>query len=101
MLSERERQALDEIERTISRSDPRLAQMLGRARTDRVARRYRWAHDVVAVVAMLSGVLCLCLGQIGAGLTAVAFAAIVVLVRRARFAPPERPASGPRRPRPI
>jgi hypothetical protein len=85
MLSEPEQRVLHEIERTIVASDPGLASLLTASHGARRRRGARVAHDVVCVVAALSGVLCLGLGQIASGLAALVFAAVVLEVRRARF----------------
>lgn len=85
MLSESERRALDEIELTLASNDPSFAQMLGDPATSRASRRARLVYDAVAVFSMLLGVGCVALGQIGAGLVAMIFAAVVVMARRARF----------------
>lgn len=87
VLSEREQQALREIERAISTDDPRLASALRRSRLSTSAWWTRLVHDAVAVFAALLAVLCVVLGEVGPGFAAGLFAAIVFTVRRRRFPP--------------
>ncbi|WP_084210531.1 DUF3040 domain-containing protein [Pseudonocardia acaciae] len=96
VLSEREQQALDEIERGISSDDPRLAAALRRSRVSRQAWWTRLVHDMVIVFSAMLAILCVVLGQVGAGFVAGLFAAVVVVVRRRRF--PARAGSPRRRP---
>lgn len=91
MLSEREQQALGEIERTISVTDPRLAALLRSTRTGRRVHWARLAHDLVIVVSVLSAILCIAVAQVGAGLIALLFAAVVLAVRQLRFANGKEP----------
>jgi hypothetical protein len=91
MLSEREQQALGEIERTISTTDPRLAALL---RSSRAGQRLDWArlaHDLVIVVSVLSAVLCIVVAEVGAALIALLFAAVVLAVRWRRFVKTNEP----------
>jgi len=98
MLSEPEQRVLHEIERRIVASDPGLASLLTSPHGQRKRRGARVAHDVVCVVAAILGVLCLVLGQIASGLAALVFAAVVLEVRKARFASDSaRPARKTRR----
>jgi len=98
MLSEPEQRVLHEIERTIVASDPGLATLLTARRAGGPGRGARIAYDVVWVLSALLGVLCLVLGQIGPGLGAVVFAALVLELRRMRFPTvPARPAPVERR----
>ena len=93
MLSEHERRALREIEQSVAAHDPAFAAMLS-PRSNRVIRRMRLAHDVVAGLAIVLALVCLPLGQIGAGLASLLFAGVVIALRRQRFpkvAPPQAP----------
>jgi Protein of unknown function (DUF3040) len=85
MLSRREGEALREIERMLSADGPGLEVLLRTQRTDRWWRRVRRVHDLVIAISVLLAVLCLALGQIGAGLVSVVFAAAVVQLRYWRF----------------
>lgn len=87
VLSEREQQALREIERAISADDPRLASALRRSRTSTSAWWMRLAHDAVAALAVLLAVLCIALGEVGPGFASGLFAVVVIVVRRRRFPP--------------
>jgi hypothetical protein len=95
MLSEPEQRVLHEIEQTLAASDPGLASLLSTRRAGGPGRVARVAHDVVFVLAAVSGLLCLVLGQIGSGMVALLFAVVVLEVRRARFTvPAAQPATG-------
>ncbi|GAA5173044.1 hypothetical protein GCM10023321_73820 [Pseudonocardia eucalypti] len=94
MLSERERQVLGEIERTVTASDPALASLLGASRPPRAFNWNRIAYDAVTVLAVLSAMLCIALGAFGAGMVATLFAMVVLSVRRLRF--PKNPVPRPR-----
>lgn len=87
MLSEREQQALREIERAISTDDPRLASALRRTKLSTSAWWTRLAHDAVAALAVILAVLCVALGEVGPGFAAGLFAAVVIAIRRRRFPP--------------
>ena len=98
MLSERERQALVEIEQSIAASDPRLAAMLSTSR-GRQRERVAWsrlAHDLVMTLAIVSAVLCVALGEGSAGMVAAIFAVVVLMARRVKFPPDANSAEGPR-----
>ncbi|HEX4247377.1 MAG TPA: DUF3040 domain-containing protein [Pseudonocardia sp.] len=85
MLSEPEQRVLHEIERTIVASDPELASLLTTRKDAGTGRGLKIAHDAVFVLSAMLGLLCLALGQIGSGMVALLFAAVVLEVRRARF----------------
>jgi hypothetical protein len=95
MLSEAECRALEGIELSLAADDPRFAESLGSQGPSRHLRRARLAHDVVAAIAVLLGVACLALGQLGPGMLTLGFAGLVMGVRQARFAASSQ---GPRRP---
>jgi Protein of unknown function (DUF3040) len=91
MLSEPEQRLLHEIERTIAATDPRLATLLSAPRRHARRRALKIVHDVVCVMSLALGLLCLVLGEVGSGLAAVVFAALVLQTRRMRFPPTPRP----------
>jgi hypothetical protein len=97
MLSDNERKALREIELRAASDDPAFAAMLS-PKSNRAVRRMRLAYDVVAAVAIVLALVCIPLGQVGPGLVALAFGALVIALRRRRFAElsppsPTRPGS--------
>ncbi len=81
MLSEREQQAIDEIEQQISEQDPRFVASMQRLLPGRVGRWTRRGYDAVIVVAALSALLCLTLSVPGAALTAVLLAVVTGYLR--------------------
>jgi len=87
MLTDRERRTLREIERGLSLDAPDLAEMMRTRRVRRSVNGARLAYDTVAVIAVLSAIGCLFLGVFGSAAVAALFAAVVVGVRRVRFAP--------------
>jgi Protein of unknown function (DUF3040) len=99
MLSEPEQRRLHEIERILTATDPKLATLLG-ARPGGRRRVERILHDVVCVMSLLLGLLCLVLGQVSSGFASVAFAVLVIQTRRMRF-PPNATARTPVEPHPI
>lgn len=96
MLNEAELNALREIERTLSADDPSLAAKLKSARVGRSVRRERLARDLIITLALLLALVCMISGQVGAGLVAALFAAVVLVLRCRRFRPrwPRRRAGG-------
>ena len=84
MLSEREQQTLQEIERGLVLEAPELVNQM-QAPPQRPGRRVRAVHDVVAVVAVLLAVVCLLAGAWLAGTVATLFAMDVLLVRHLRY----------------
>jgi hypothetical protein len=99
MLSEPEQRALQQIERSMATSDPDLAALLSVPPAPRRGRRARrLAYDAVFALSVLLGLPCLFLGQIGAGLGALLFAAVVLQARRMRFGRVTPPRDRRRRP---
>jgi hypothetical protein len=96
MLSEHERRALREIEQSVAAHDPTFAAMLS-PRSNRFVQRMRLAHDLVAGLAIALALICIPLGEIGAGLASLVFAAVVIVMRRQRF-PQVSPPQAPTRP---
>lgn len=85
MLSERERQALEEIEREVSAQDPHLAASL-RTETGKSSRwSQQWPYTAMAVVAWALAAGCLLLGLPMAMLGAAALGVSAVALRRWRF----------------
>jgi Protein of unknown function (DUF3040) len=84
MLSEHERRALREIELTVASDDPAFAALLS-LRSTHANRAMRLAYDLVAGLSIALVLVCMPLGQVGAGFVALVFAALVILVRRRRF----------------
>lgn len=90
MLSERERRALEEIERGVAAEDPRLAQSL--SQRDSADPRERWPYTAAIGVAWALVATCLLLGLPAAMLGAAALAMLAIVVRRWQFpAPRTRP----------
>jgi hypothetical protein len=87
VLSEREQQALREIEQAISADDPGLASALRRSRMSTSAWWTRLAHDAVAAVAVVLAVLCIALGEVGSGFAAGLCAGVDITLGRWRFPP--------------
>jgi hypothetical protein len=97
MLSDEERRALQEIELMASAADPGFAALLSPGSSSRVMRRTRIVYDAVAALSVVLALVCLPLGAVGGGFTALLFAMVVITVRRRRF--PSAPApSGTSRP---
>jgi hypothetical protein len=93
MLSEQEARALREIELQLAVDAPGLAARLSHALP---AQRSLWPekfHNPLIAAVLLSAVLCLALGAVGAGLAAALFACALVWARRflACGAAPQRP----------
>jgi Protein of unknown function (DUF3040) len=84
MLNEHERRALREIELTVASDDPALAALFS-PRSDRARYWQRLAYDLVAALSIVLGLVCIPLGQVGAGFVALVFAALVISIRRRRF----------------
>ncbi|HEY2202883.1 MAG TPA: DUF3040 domain-containing protein [Pseudonocardia sp.] len=80
MLSGREGAELREIEAVLRADDPGLDLRMRAHRARRWWPAGRW-HTALSVVSALSAVLCLALGQIGAGLVGVLFAVAVFELR--------------------
>ena len=90
MLSERERQALREIEQQLAGEDAGFATTMSRPLSNSAQRWTRRGYDAVAVFALLLAVLCFSLSQDGTGgaaAVAAGFAVLVVVVRRRHFPP--------------
>ena len=82
MLSEREAQALRRIEQQLSADDPELAVLMTRTLPLRPSRTRRLVHNLVIGVALVLALLCMALGDVGAGLLAASFAGVVLALRR-------------------
>ncbi len=82
MLSERERQVLEEMEREVSARDPRLAASLQATAAERATRSDRWPYTAVVVVAWTLAAVCLLLGLAGAVIAAGALGGIAFGLRR-------------------
>ncbi|MCE0765999.1 DUF3040 domain-containing protein [Pseudonocardia kujensis] len=80
MLSERELRVLREIEQHTAREDPRFATSMRRPLTAWQS-QLAACYDALSVVAVLTAVLCLLLGLLGAGLTAALLAVGATVVR--------------------
>ena len=92
MLNEHERRALREIELTVVSDDPALAALFN----PRSTRSFRWqrlAYDLVAAMSIVLALVCIPLGQIGPGVGVLVFAALVIALRRLRFAQSVSPQS--------
>ena len=90
MFSDRERQALLDIEIEFLLEDPSLAIALAQHRVGGPGTRTRRAHDVVVVLAAGTAMFCLALSETGGtrgGVTAAVFAALTWAVRVWRFPP--------------
>lgn len=93
MLSERERRALEEIEREVAAEDPRLAASLRTSRREAAYSQDRWPYTAAVVAAWALVVSCLLLGLPAAMFGAAALAMLAVAVRQWQFpAPRIRPA---------
>lgn len=96
MLSDEERRALREIELMAAATDPGFAALLSPG-SSHIVRRTRRVYDAVSVFSVVLALVCLPLGAVGGGFTALLFAIVVATVRRRRF--PSSPApSGTSRP---
>ena len=87
MLSEWERQALQEIEQQICRETPWFEASMQRLLSDRAHNWARRGYDTIIMVAALSAVLCCALSSVGAGALATLLAAVTFSLRRRRFPP--------------
>lgn len=88
MLSERERRALEEIEREVAAEDPRLAAALGSSHAASAASHDRWPYTAAVVTAWALVAICLLLGLPAAMLGAAALAMLAIAVRRWQFPAP-------------
>lgn len=88
MLSERERRALEEIEREVAAEDPQLAASLRSSHAASAASHDRWPYTAAVVTAWALAASCLLLGLSGAMLGAVTLAVLAVAVRRWQFPVP-------------
>ena len=78
MLSEREARALRQIEQQLAADDPRLAATMSRALPGRPSLWPRNFQNPVIAAVLLSAVVCLVVGAVGAGLAAALFAGALV-----------------------
>jgi hypothetical protein len=86
VLTERERRALQEIERQILADDPQFAASMQHP-SNRADRWGRCGYDAIIAVAALSAMLCLVLSLVGAGVVAALLAAATSYLRP-RHRPP-------------
>lgn len=92
MLSEREQQAISEIERHIAAEDPRFVASMRRLSPPRTGPRTRRLHTAVILVAAVSAALCFALAAGGAGVVATLLAIVFHHLRRCGDDPrPRRP----------
>ena len=82
MLNEREARALREIEQQLAADDPRLAARMSRALPGRPSRWRRNLQISVIAAVLLSAVVCLAVGAVGAGLMTALFAVALLWARR-------------------
>ena len=88
MLSDREREVLNEIQRQFLLEDPGLAKSLAAGQQPRSATQLRFAYTVTIVVAIALGGLVLLAGSV---LGALVFAAVAVGVALARHCQVDTP----------
>ena len=92
MLSERDRRALDEIERPIARQDPRFAASMQRALPTRSERWARLGYDTTIALGVATALLCFVLLLICAAVVAVLIAGTAWYLRATLLpARPPRP----------
>jgi hypothetical protein len=91
MLSDRERAALDEVQRRFVTEDPRFAESFNRVRSGAssctvhwVYTLPSWAYTTAVIVAPASGVVMLIAGAPGSALVFAALATAISLLRRRR-----------------
>ncbi len=82
MLSEREAKALRLIEQQLAVDDPGLAARLSQALPGQPSRWSLRLQDSLITAVLLSAVLCLAVGAVGAGLAAALFGSALVWARR-------------------
>ncbi len=82
VLSEREARALRQIEQQLAADAPRLAARMSRELPGKPS-RWPWKlQNAVITAVLLSAVVCLAVGAVGAGLATALFAGALVWVRR-------------------
>ena len=97
MLSEQEQRTFREIEQRIAADDPQFALAIRRLSVQRSAGRSGRGHDLVFVLATLTGLLCLVLALAGAavaltvGFAGVTFVRLVGLICLEGNNPPQTP----------
>jgi hypothetical protein len=84
MSTEREREALCEIEKRLSAEDPRLAAFMARDMSTSSFRTRKRIQDLILVLAALLATLCIALSEPAAGLAAGLFAGAVFAIRHLR-----------------
>lgn len=85
MLSERERQVLEQMERDVSATDPRLAASLQATTAKRATWSDQWPYTAVIVIAWTLAAVCMLLGLAGAVIAAGTLGAVAFGLRRWRF----------------
>jgi hypothetical protein len=84
MLSEQEQRTFREIEQRIAADDPQFALAIRRLSVQRSAGRSGRGHDLVFVLATLTGLLCLVLALAGAAMVAFGLGAAAFFLRGQR-----------------
>jgi len=82
VLSERETRTLRQIEEQLAADDPRLAAKMSRALPGGPSRWSRKFQNLAIAAVLLSAVVCLAVGAVGAGLVAALFAGALVWAQR-------------------
>lgn len=84
MLSEQEARALRRIEQQLAADDPKLAARLTQEMPGRPPRWRQRLQDAVIAAVLLSAVVCLNVGAVGAGVAAAMSGIALLWVRRVR-----------------
>jgi len=91
VLSERDRRALDAIERQIEGEDPRFAASMRRVRPRWTGRWARDGYDAAIVLAVATAVLCFTLALLCAGITMLLVVVALCRLRPRHFLPRRTP----------
>jgi Protein of unknown function (DUF3040) len=87
VLSERDRRALDAIERQVEGEDPRFAASMRRVRPTWTDRWAREGYDAIIVLAAATAALCFAIALLGAGVVAAAVVVGLCRLRPRHFRP--------------